>query len=91
MVRQKNIQGIVMVVLIVLLILAIGYIGVSKYIAWNQSTQLGVFQEGAQYAVMTIAQQAATCQQIPLTVGNQTINIVAIECPEIQQLLQQAQ
>ena len=36
--------------------------------------------EGFQYALISIMQQAATCQPVPLTVGNQTINIVMIEC-----------
>lgn len=42
--------------------------------------------EGVQYAVTTIVQQAATCQQpVPLTVGNQTINLVALECYQNKQ------
>jgi len=42
-------------------------------------------QQGVEFAILSIMQQAATCQQVPLTFGNQTINLVAIEC------LQQAQ
>lgn len=39
--------------------------------------------EGMQYAVLYIAQQAATCNAVPLSVGeNQTINLIAVECLE---------
>lgn len=48
--------------------------------------------QGIQYAILSIAQQAAQCQQaVPLTIGNQTINLVAMECPWVQSCLQQAQ
>lgn len=39
------------------------------------------YNEGVQVAILTIAQQAAQCKTVPLTVGNATINLVAIECP----------
>ena len=81
---KRNIQGIVMIVLILLLVLAGGYIAFSKYTAWNQENQIGTFQQGAQYgyqqAILQIANQVATCQQVPLTISNQTINIIAVEC-----------
>lgn len=36
--------------------------------------------EGIQIAIFSIMQRAATCQPVPLTFGNQTINIIAVEC-----------
>lgn len=36
--------------------------------------------EGYQFAVLDIMQRAATCQTVPLTYGNQTINLIAVEC-----------
>ena len=50
--------------------------------------------EGVQFAVASIMQQAATCQPVPLTFGNQTINMIAIGCPgteEIVKAIQQTQ
>lgn len=43
--------------------------------------------EGYAFAFAQIMQQAATCQPVPLTFGNQTINMIAIEClpPELFQ------
>jgi len=42
--------------------------------------------EGVQFALASVFQAAGTCQQVPLTFNNQTINLIAIEC-----LQQQAQ
>ena len=43
--------------------------------------------EGVTYAVASIMQQATSCQPVPLTFGNQTINMIAVEClpPELFQ------
>lgn len=72
------------IVLIILLIVAAGYIGFEKYQSYKQQEQLTIFQQGAQYgyqqAVIQVVQQAATCQQVPLTVEDKTINIIAVEC-----------
>ncbi len=47
---------------------------------------VSAYNGGVQDAVLTIMQQAVQCKNpVPLTLGNQTINLVAIEC------LQQAQ
>ena len=36
--------------------------------------------EGLQYAVTSIMQQAITCQPVPLTFQDQTINMIAVDC-----------
>jgi len=41
--------------------------------------------QGIELAVVSIMQQASSCQPVPLTYGEQTINLIAVEC------LQQAQ
>ena len=41
--------------------------------------------QGVQYAIFSIMQQAAQCQTVPLTFGNQTINLIAVECLQMQQ------
>jgi len=71
-------------VLVVCLVLTIGYIAIDKYQEKQRQGQLNIFQQGAQYgyeqAIIQLIQQASTCQQVPITVGNQTINIIAVEC-----------
>jgi hypothetical protein len=40
--------------------------------------------EGVQYAILSIAQQASTCQTVKLPVGNQTMELVWTKCLEQQ-------
>ena len=83
---RKEIDGkkIAIFLLIVLLIVAVGYIAFGKFTVWRQSSELGTFQQGAQYgyqqAILQVAQQAATCQQVPLAIGNQTLDVVWVGC-----------
>lgn len=82
-------QKTVMVFLLVLLVLALAYIVFDKYTEYREQQKYEAFQEGVQVgyeqAVVQVMQQLATCQPVPLYVGNQTLNAVAVEC------LQQAQ
>ncbi len=79
-----NKTKLVAVIAIILLILALGYIGLGFYQQKKQQEQLGVFQQGAQYgfeqAILSVIQQAVTCQQVPLIVENQTVNMIAVDC-----------
>ena len=76
------------VVIIVVLALVIAGMFVNSWytrrMAKEQQEQIGIFQQGAQYgyeqAIIQVIQQAVTCQQVPLIVGNQTINMIAVEC-----------
>jgi hypothetical protein len=78
-----------MVVMIVLLALAVGYIGYDKYTDWKIQKDNDIYQGGINYgyelAVTQMFSQVGSCQQVPLTVENQTLKVIAIEC------LQQAQ
>lgn len=73
--------GIVVGVLLLIIVVLAGFLvyafavrpAISGYAVERQ-------MEGVQYAIISIMQQAATCQAVPLTAGNQTINVVAIEC-----------
>ena len=83
----------VIVVLAVLLIASVGYIGFQPYNERQAQQQFELFQigqeQGVEFAVSEIMRQAATCQQVPLRIGNQTINIVALECLQMQETQQQ--
>ena len=80
--KSNKKQVIFIASLIVLLVLAFGYIGLGMYASWNQANQLNSFQQGSLQTIVYIAQTAGypSCQSVPLTVGNQTINVVAVEC-----------
>jgi len=81
---KLNKTGVVIILLAALLVLSVGYIAFDKYQDEKQKEQLTAFQQGAQYgyeqAVIQLANQASTCQQVALKLGNQTLNIVAVDC-----------
>jgi hypothetical protein len=73
-------ESAVIAILLVLLIIAGMYIGMMKF----QQRDLAIYQDGAAYgyqgAIVQIFQKASQCDQVPIYVQNQTINLVAIEC-----------
>lgn len=95
--KDFNKSALVIAVITVLLLVAVGYIVYDKYSEWSQATSYATLQQGAQIgyqeAVAQLYQNAVQCQQVPLTIGNesnkQTINLIAVEC--LQQAQQQAQ
>ena len=79
---------IAVIVLSILLFGTMSYIGYSFYSDAKLQEQMEIYQSGAQVgyeqAVSQIVQMAASCQQVPLRVGNQTVNIIAVECLQQQ-------
>jgi len=75
---------IITIILAILLVSAISYIIIDKYQEKKQREQIEIYQQWAQYgyeqAIIQIMQQVVTCQQVPLRIENQTINIIAIGC-----------
>lgn len=78
-------QTFVIIILIILLVVAAGYIVYTKFQASQQQKMLSVAQFGYQQAIIEIMEQALKCEQVPLYAGNDTLNIVAVEC--LQQTL----
>lgn len=81
---MKNQGNMWVLVLIVVLAISIIYIGFDTYKDYSQKKDAEIFQSGATYgfqqAIISVASQASTCQQVPLVVNNQTVNIVAVDC-----------
>ena len=78
-------QTLIIIILAILLIITISYLIIDKYQETRQEKQIEIYQQGAQYgyqqAILQIAQQAVTCQPVPLGIGNnQTINLIAVGC-----------
>ena len=46
--------------------------------------------EGYQISILSIIQEAVQCKQVPLVFGNQTINLIAVECLQAAANQQQA-
>lgn len=77
-------QTTALIAVAILLVIAVGYIGLGKYQQSQTQKQLTIYQQGVQLgyqqAIVQLIQQAATCQQVPVTFQNQTINMIAVEC-----------
>jgi len=78
-------EGKTKIIILSLIIIIVLLLGIGGYIFLVQPALNGLVvlgqNQGVQYAVLTIAQQAATCQQVPLPIGNnQTLNIIAVDC-----------
>ena len=68
---------IAIIILVVLLVGTFGYIIQDKYS--NTIYDKG-YQEGYNFAITQVAQQSLTCQQVPLKVGQDVINIINVQC-----------
>lgn len=85
----KDKSGVVIGVL-VLLVLILGGLVTYSFVAKPVINGYAVQSQtqGYEFAILQIAQAAAQCQQVPLRVGNQTLNIIAVDClqtsPQIQ-------
>lgn len=75
--KTKSIIAILLSVIAILLIVMIYAFAVKPAITGNMIKNQN---EGYAYAIVSIIQQASTCNTVPLTFGNQTIEIVSVEC-----------
>lgn len=79
--EKRNKTGLVigiLILVIIVLLVVVAYAFIARP-AINGLVVQG-YNQGAQEVIIQIAQLANTCQVVPLTLGNQTINIVAVEC-----------
>ena len=83
MANKRNVLITVLIAVIIILAAIIVYAFVAKptYTGFVTQKQIEGYNIGYQQAYLDIMQQAVTCQPVPLTFGNQTINIKAIGCP----------
>jgi hypothetical protein len=75
--KTKFVMGVLISIIIILLVV-IAYVFIGKPVINGLVIQ--GYNQGAQDVIVQIVQQAGTCQQVPLRIGNQTMNIVAVEC-----------
>lgn len=81
----------VKVMIFILLLLSVGHIIFDVYYSDSLASVEGdivreneIFvqgiQQGYEEAVIQLAQQVSTCEQVPLRIGNQSINVIAVGC-----------
>ena len=75
--NKMNNKTITIIILAILLALTINYIIIDNY--GDKKLQEGR-NEGYKQTILQIINQAVTCQQVPLQVGNHTINLIAVDC-----------
>jgi hypothetical protein len=77
-------QAIALAAVTLALVLSLSYIGVSEYQKMKTQEQLSAYQQGVvigyQQAVIQLLNQVSTCQQVPVTYENLTINVIAVDC-----------
>ena len=78
---SKKITIALSIVIVLLILFILGMLIVKPAI---QNKNEEMVNAGIQYAIVTLMQQAATCDVVPLTFENQTINIIAVECLQQQ-------
>jgi hypothetical protein len=90
-------QTMIMTVMGLLLLGALGYIGYIQYGQIQQNKQMttyATFQQGYQYGVAQLINEAAKCDLtngVPVTYGNITLRVVALECIQMAQQRQAQQ
>lgn len=71
-------------VLVVLLFASLVYIGLDKYLDQKEDKEVQIYQQGLQIgyqqAILQVAQEAVKCNPVPLVIGNQTLNVVWVDC-----------
>ena len=65
------------VVVVVLLLVLIGLLVVKPIIEKRDGK---IYNQGIRFAIGAVMQEVSSCDIIPLTYDNQTIEIIAIEC-----------
>jgi len=85
MADKKKVLITILIAIIVVMAIILAYIflirpTINGYVISGQN-------QGYEFAIVSIMQQALTCQPVPLTFENQTINIIATGC--LQQTPQQ--
>jgi len=80
--NDKLVKILIAVIAVLLVVVLYAFVISPKINGYVVSGQ----NQGIQYAIMNIAQQASSCQPVPLNLGqdengqNQTMNLIAAEC-----------
>jgi hypothetical protein len=85
---KKIDKNVMIIALAVLLVIAILYIGISSYSSYKEQKNVAIFEQGAQagytQAITQLVNMVMTCQQVPLSAGDNSINVIAVECLQQQ-------
>ena len=78
--KKDNSKLVIIVLVSVVIFLALVVVYAFVIQPAINGLMIQAYNEGAQTAIIQIAQQSSTCQQVPLIIGNQTVNLVDVRC-----------
>ena len=78
--KENKLKLILILTIVVLVIFIVSWIVIRPAII-NHDNKMR--QQGIEYVLVTIMQQVATCQPVPLTFEGTTINVVAMDCLQV--------
>ena len=70
-------KAIIIISLGIIILVGLCYFIIPKY---NLSQQREGFQIGYEQAIVNVMQGVATCEQVPISYQNFTLNLFAVEC-----------
>jgi len=78
---KNNKTALVFKILILVIVILLGII-VYAFVIRPQITSYAVkvYNQGYENAILQVVQEIVTCKPVPLRVGDETINIIAVEC-----------
>lgn len=82
--KGKRFLRVFVFIIILLVIIAGIFFAVKGYIAWRGNRNEMIFQQGIQFgyteAILQVMNLSLSCQPVPLFAGNNTIEVIAVEC-----------
>lgn len=75
-------KTIIIIALGIIILVGLCYLLVPKY---NLGQQEKGFKIGYEQAIVEVMQRVSTCQQVPMTYQNFTLNLFAVECLQQKQ------
>ena len=85
---MKKREKLVVLILALLLIVAVAYIVFDKYNEYREQERIDLYRQGFDDGVTTaigqLVQASLSCQPVPVTFQNITVNMIAVECLQQQ-------
>ncbi|MAH03815.1 hypothetical protein CMI39_03450 [Candidatus Pacearchaeota archaeon] len=75
---------LILIILILLSFIVYSFVIKPQFTGYVLEKQIQTYNQGIEDTVFSIMQKAGDCSQVPLIFGNQTMNIIAIDCLKIQ-------
>tara|TARA_Y100000034_G_scaffold41320_1_gene50835 strand:+ start:354 stop:632 length:279 start_codon:yes stop_codon:yes gene_type:complete len=82
--EKLTIWILILIILILLSFVVYSFVIKPKFTGYIVGKQIQTYNKGIEDTIFSIMQKAKDCMQVPLILGNQTMNIIAVDCLKIQ-------